>query len=45
VGVVATLAGGAACCVALGVTVAAGAERWSRPLAHSPSPSPSARAA
>ena len=32
-GVVATLAGAAACCFAIGVVVAAGAERWSRPLA------------
>jgi MFS family permease len=31
-GVVATIAGAAGCCFVIGVTVALGAERWSRPL-------------
>jgi MFS family permease len=44
-GVVATLAGAAACCFVIGTVVALGAVRWSRPLVQSPLPSPSARAA
>lgn len=35
-GVVATLAGAAACCFGIGAVVVAGAERWSRPLAARP---------
>ena len=44
-GVVTTLASAAACCFVIGTVVALGAERWSRPLAQAPVPTPSARAA